>query len=483
MDAIRSVTKNALLLITSEIIGKIITFFYIVIAARYLGVDNFGSLSFTLAFTSFFTFLMDAGLGRLQTREIARDRSHADKITSNILFLKFFLGIANFVVMAIIINLMGYPQQIVLLVYIIGLSVVLSNFGVAFEAVFQGFETMGYIGISHIISSTILLLGAILITNNGGGLTEFALLYLLSIIVVVIFEFVVSIKKFVSLDKAVDIKFCKHLLHEAFPFTLSGMFSMVYLKFDSILLSVFKGQKAVGLYSAPSSLSDSLNLFYSSFMTALFPVTSRLYKYSKDKLMFSFEKSLKYLLVISIPIAIGTSVISDKIIGLIYGAEYTPSVMVLQILIWSAVLVFINLIISNLLNSIDKQVSVAKQNAMAAMLNFTLNLILIPSYSYIGASIASFITQLFSLLYLYSSVSKTEFKLPKKAFLVILSKVAFASFVMVVFTFYLRLMNIFLLVPLSTILYFFTFYLVGGIDKYDFEIAKKLVSGLALKES
>jgi O-antigen/teichoic acid export membrane protein len=354
---------------------------------------------------------------------------------------------------------------------------VLTNFEASFEAVFQGFEKMEYLAVAHIVNSVTLLAGAIFIVNRGGGVTEFAFVYLISSIIVVAFEFLVIIKKFILHDKKIDLGLCKSLLKDSFPFALSSMFLVVYIRFDNIILSIFKGETAVGLYTASYKLVDSLDLIYYSFIIALFPVTSRLFKHSKEKLKFSFEKSIKYLIVISIPIAVGTTLLADKIIESIYGSQYAPSVTVLQILVWSAVLVFINAIISNLLDSTDKQVIVAKQNAMAAVINFATNLMLIPTYSYIGAGIATLATQIFSLFYLSLSISKTEFKLQKKVLSLLISKVVFASLVMGILITYLKFMNILIVIPISVLLYFVFFYLVGGIEKDDIEIAKKLSGG------
>lgn len=476
MSTIHRITKNTMLLVASNIIGKTITFFYTLIAVRYLSVYNYGALSLALAFAGIFAILDDLGLSRVQIREIARDKTNASSITTNILFLKLFLGAATFLLLIAIINLMNYPQQVVTLVYITGLSIFFTNFGASFESVFQGFEEMSYMGIAHILNTIILLAGAIFVVNTGGGVIEFALIYLASSITVVAFDFIVSIKKFIKLSRAVDLKFCKYVLKEALPFALSDMLLALYLGLSSIFLSIFQGETAVGLYNVPYNLVDSLNLVYISFMIALFPVTSRLFKSSKEKLMLSFEKSVKYLLIMSIPIAVGTTVLSDKIIQL-YDAKYASSSIVLQILVWFTSLAFINIAVSNLLSSIDKQATVAKQNAIAAAINIIASLLLIPPYSYIGASIAAVITQLFSLTYLYLAVSKTEFKLPKNTLSVILPKVAFASIIMGIFATYLRFMNVFLVIPLSAILYFSSFYLIGGIDSYDVELVKNLISG------
>ncbi len=478
MGAVQRITKNATLLILSDVIGKSITFFYIVIAARYLGVDDFGSLLFAIAFTGIFAVPSDLGLNKLQIREIARDKKCASKITSNVLTLKLFLGAITFLLLAIVINLMGYPPQVITTVYLLGISIVLNNLGVSLESVFQGFEKMEYMAIATVLNSIILLLGALFISYSGGGITGFAFVYLLSSVVIVAFEFLVIIKNFIALNIDLDLELSKGLLREAFPFALSQVLLVVYLRFDTVLLSILKGETAVGLYGAPSKLVDSLNLIYISITTALFPVTSRLFKYSKEKLTLLFERSMKYLLILSIPIAVGTTLLADKIIGLIYGPEYAPSVISLQILIWSAALIFINAIMSNLLNSIDKQVLMAKQTAIGALINLIANVLLIPSYSYVGASIATLLTQLFSLSYMYLSISKTEFRLPLRDFFSLLSKIVISAIIMAIFTVYLRFTHVLIIIPISTVVYSISFYLLGGIDKDDIEIAKQLTTGL-----
>lgn len=478
MGAVQRITKNATLLILSDVIGKFITFFYVVIAARYLGVDNFGSLLFATAFTGIFAVPADLGLNKLQVREIARDKKCASKITSNVLTFKLFLGVITFIILAIVINLMGYPPQVITAVYLIGISVVFNNFGISLESVFQGFEKMEYMAIAAVLNSIILLFGALFITHSGGGIIEFAFVYLLSSVVIVAFEFIVVIKKFIALNIDLDLELSKSLLSEAFPYAISQVLLVVYLRFDTVLLSILKGETAVGLYGAPSKLVDSLNLIYISITTALFPVTSRLFKYSKEKLMLLFEKSMKYLLILSIPIAVGTTILADKIIALVYGPEYAPSVIALQILIWSAALIFINAIMSNMLNSIDKQALMAKQTAISALINLMANIILIPSYSYVGASIATLLTQLFSLSYMYLSISKTEFKLPARDFFAMFSKIVVSAIIMAICAVYLRFTHVLIIIPISTAVYFLSFYLLGGINKDDIEIAKQLTTGL-----
>ena len=104
-------------------------------------------------------------------------------------------------------------------------------------------------------------------------------------------------------------------------------------------------------------------------------------KYSKEKLIKSYRLAIKYLLIIALPIAIGITLLSNKIILLIYGAEFADSATVLQILIWSLVFTFINSILLRLLIAIDKQKLHTLSTGICAIVNVILNFILIPALS------------------------------------------------------------------------------------------------------
>jgi len=59
----------------------------------YLGDVDFGKYSFAFAFTGLFIGLSDLGLSIVTTREVARDKSQAEKYLGNIAILKFILSI------------------------------------------------------------------------------------------------------------------------------------------------------------------------------------------------------------------------------------------------------------------------------------------------------------------------------------------------------------------------------------------------------
>ena len=179
------------------------------------------------------------------------------------------------------------------------------------------------------------------------------------------------------------------MIREAIPFGLSSAFARIYYYIDTIMISlvISNPNEAMGWYNAAYRMVLILAFIPVTFLGSIYPVMSNYYVTSDKYLGFMFERSFKYLMALAIPIGIGTTVLANELILLIvHGPDFAPSTIALQILIWSEVLIFINSAFGYLLNSINRQMIMAKQTMLAAALNIILNLVLIPKYSYVGAS-------------------------------------------------------------------------------------------------
>jgi O-antigen/teichoic acid export membrane protein len=222
MNTVQRIAKNSLVLLTSNIISKILGFFYVMYIARYLGVEGFGILSLALAFTGIFGVFTDLGLDTLTVREVARDKSLASKYLGNIAVMKIFLVIITFALIALTINLLGYPQQTIKIVYLVALSVVFGAFSSIFNSIFQAYEKMEYQSLGQILSSVLMLSGALFAISHGLDVIGFASIYFLVSAVILGYSFAVYTWKF-SLPKIeIDFNFWKSTIKEALPFGLTG---------------------------------------------------------------------------------------------------------------------------------------------------------------------------------------------------------------------------------------------------------------------
>jgi O-antigen/teichoic acid export membrane protein len=103
------------------------------------------------------------------------------------------------------------------------------------------------------------------------------------------------------------------LVRLAVPFALAAFFFSLYFNIDMIMLSYMKGDEVVGWYAVAYRFISVLLIFPGAFMGALWPIFSRLHIHAKDKFIFAHEKSVKYLLILALPIAFGTTVMNMKI--------------------------------------------------------------------------------------------------------------------------------------------------------------------------
>ena len=76
---IQRIAKNTIFLFIAQIVNYILTFFYTIYIARYLGAEGFGILSFAIAFAGIFSIFADLGLGTLTFREVSRYKSLENK--------------------------------------------------------------------------------------------------------------------------------------------------------------------------------------------------------------------------------------------------------------------------------------------------------------------------------------------------------------------------------------------------------------------
>jgi O-antigen/teichoic acid export membrane protein len=473
MNIIQKLAKNAGLLFISQIITYILAFFYVIYIARYLGAEGFGVLSFALAFTGIFAVFIDLGLSTLTVREVAKDKSLTKKYINNTLLIKIILSILTFLFIVLTLNLLKYPGSTLNIVYIISLSVIFGSFSQTVYSIFQAYEKMEYQSLGNTLNSILMLIGVILLIQQNVGVLEFALLYVMVSFVIMIYNFIVCIWKFVIPKLDLDLKFWKKLILNAIPLGLISIFIILFVKVDTIMLSKMAGDIAVGWYNAAVNLVQSLSFITGALMAAIFPVFSKFNESSKDSFNKLYEKSFQYLLIIILPIGIGTSLLADKFILLIYGVAYVNSIIALQILIWWYVLGSMSWLIGTVLNSTNRQKVFVMSSAFCLIFNIIANLFLIPILSYVGASIVTIATEAILFILLFHYFPKDIYKPQLKS---IALKPLIAGLIMAVFVYYFKDFNLFFNLALATIIYFITLSFIGGINKEDLVLFRNIIN-------
>ncbi|AKB38019.1 Membrane protein involved in the export of O-antigen, teichoic acid lipoteichoic acids [Methanosarcina siciliae C2J] len=380
---------------------RLLSLVTVIYLAKYLSVEDFGKYNFIFAYLGFFEIITDFGLGDITVREMSRNPNSMQNIIGNVHVIKILLSMIAVFFSILTISLMGYPGTTTLYIYIASVVLLFQSFSDTFKTIFVTKLDMQYEILSKIISK-IVFVGLILyIIALKGTMYQIILAYIFSEFLRTVLNYAFS-RKIVRAKFDINFSMWKSLLKESLPIALSSSFLVIYHRIDILMLSMMirgiEAETAVGLYSAAYKLSEPLGLISTSLVVSLYPLMSKSFNNSKNDFFKTYEIGLKYTVILMLPIAVGTTLIADKIILLIYDSSYEGSITALQILIWSLLLASINLLLISSLTSINKQRLNTLSMGVCVVANIVLNMILIPSYSYNGASIATVITELILLL-------------------------------------------------------------------------------------
>lgn len=476
MNTIQKIVKNVGVLFISQMLSYVFAFFTLIYTARYLGVEGFGILSSTLALTSIFSVFMDLGLSTLTIRDVARDESLINEYVGNIITIKIILSILTLSIIFLVINILKYNPQTIFVIYFIALYTVFTTFSLLFFAIFQANQKMEYQSLGTIISSILLLTGVLLAIYSKFDIIQFSTIYtivgaLTFIYAVLVFSLKLSLPKL-----KFDFSKWKYLIKESWPFAITGISINIYIWIDTIILAFIQGQSAVGLYNASYKLVLVLLFIPVVFNTAIFPIMSKFYISSKNNLNISFQKLFKMMIVIAIPIGVGTVIIANKVILLVYGIQFIDAMITLQILIWSMVLIFARSPFERFLESSNRQLTVTKIFIIGVIFNIIFNLIFIPKFSYIAAAIITVLTDALVLGLMIFTTKKLDISISNKNMINFLLKIVFASIIMGLTIKYLIFLNIFLLIVIGSILYITIILLLKIFDKDEILMLRKILN-------
>ena len=397
--ATRRVAKNTAYLALADVANKTMSFFFYMLAARHLGVEGFGVLSFALAFTTMLGVLTDLGLGAVTAREIARNPAVAQREANAALAIKLVASVLAIGLIGGLVNWIGYPATTIRVVYILSFSVFANAISSYFCSVFQGFERMELVALTRLAQTAVLVIGAVFLTRGGAEVARYAFLSVGAGLVSVLVARALAaglIRPGLSFAPSEWWR----LLRPSAPIGLAVMFTMFYYWNGTTLLSWLRGDEAVGNYSAALRLVMGLAFAGFAFSGAVYPLLSRLFASDPARSARALELALRYMLMLTLPVAAFGAVFARPLILLLYGGGYQGAVLLLRILGWWGVCASLNSLLSNFFISANRPSTVTIQTGLALGVNLVLNLILIPAVGAVGAAVSIVVAEAASLLFL-----------------------------------------------------------------------------------
>lgn len=164
---------------------------------------------------------------------------------------------------------------------------------------------------------------------------------------------------------------------------------------DTTMVGFFSNNTQVGYYTAANKINRMILGIITAVIGVLLP---RLSYYTQNNKQNKFNelanKSFKYITILSLPCFAGLILLSEPIVILFSGKEYTNAIIIMKVLSPLIFIVSLGVFInSNILPSLKKEKYGLLAVTIGAFLNFTLNIIFIKKFQALGAGISTLITE------------------------------------------------------------------------------------------
>ena len=371
-----------------------VSFFIGIYIARYLGPSNYGLLSYVTSFVGLFGFLASFGIDSIVSREIINNHDKKDEIIGTGFYIKI-VGSLIAIVSVLIVSFFTTKDLFTLgLIWLFSLNFIPQSFNIL-ETYFQSQVLSKKVVTAQVaanIISTILKISVILLNKGIFWLTLIYIIETSIYALILLFSF----RKFGNHIRKwrFNIGVAKSLLKDSWPLMLSAVAISIYMKIDQVMIKNMLGNEQAGIYAVAAKLSEVWYFIPGIICTSLFPSIINTMNASKELFENRMQKLYSLMFWISFFIASFTTIFSYLIIKILFGAAYMGAVTTLQIYVWAGVAVFLGgavgqyLIVSNL-------TKISFYNtALGALVNVTLNIILIPKIGIAGAAIATLISYL-----------------------------------------------------------------------------------------
>lgn len=362
-----------------------------VMISRALGPEGRGSYSIAVTIGAIAVQLCNLGLHASNTYHLTKERFLLPVLLSNSLVVGFgFGGMVAFAswlvfslkpdwapVSGVLLNLalVGIPLSLVYLLIqnlLIGIQEISIYNQIELVTKLGGMVLIGFVLLIHYVS--VQLLFSISIVTTG----------------VAIIYSVVKLKPYINQTLIPSWKFFKKGLLYGFKAYLAALFSFLVLRIDLFLITYVLGKEQAGYYSVAVNLTDIIYLLPVVISTILFPKLSAIVD-NTEKWLYT-KKVAWAIVAIMVCITSFSGIFSGFFVRLLFGDAFLPATDAFNWLLPSIVLLSANTVFMNYFASIGMPWITVYSPGIAMLMNILINLILIPTFGIVGASMSSIIT-------------------------------------------------------------------------------------------
>lgn len=391
---------NTLYQLGAKLVSTISTLVLSILITRVLGARTWGEYSVVISYMTFFYVFTEFGLNGIAAREFSKKKVVTYKDFFAFFASRFLITLVVIGAGIIALNYFNYPQHLKNAIYISQIGILFFSLGSSFNAIFQAKHSYKYLFFITLVGVVVSLTAVVaVITANPSNIAWLFVPMILGDVVKFLAAAFYSTKLLSSFTIEISKKLMKFYFITALPLGIALIFNTLMTQIDRLMLSVMVPALELGFYSLSYKLFDIALVIPTFFMNAAFPILVKRYA-EKKNYSLGFTQSYFFLFIASVAITVFSIGLGWVFIPLVWGQEMVPSIITFNILMSGSILFYTSSPISWCFVIENKMKYLIYIYLSGFLLNFSLNIIAIRMYGYIGAAITTIITELVVLILL-----------------------------------------------------------------------------------
>ena len=380
----------------SSIVFPLITFPYI---SRVLMATGNGKVATASAVITYFNMFASLGIPTYGIRACAKVRDNKEKLSKTVQELLIINSVTMLLTLLVFIGTVILVPEFAAekeLYVINGIGMVLNMFAITW--LYNALEQYAYITAVNMIVKVVSLVLMFLLVKKPEDYILYGAITVFASSASYVFNFVYA-TKFITLKKSGPYDFRVHMKPILRFFAMSAATS-VYTNLDVVMLRFMQGNTEVGYYNAAIKVKTILVTLITSLGTVLLPRLSYYVKKEKiDDFYRMIGKAVNFVVIAGLPMTIYFMLFAGESIQFLAGKGYEGAVLPMIILMPTVLLIGLSNITGiQILTPQNLEQQVLNSIICGAVVDFLLNLVLIPRMASSGAALATTIAELVVLI-------------------------------------------------------------------------------------
>jgi O-antigen/teichoic acid export membrane protein len=397
-----SVATNAGWLTVAQAVRRLLRLGVLFLGARLLGIERFGEYALLLTVVELVALVTGFGYGDFLTREIARQPEIAWRLQKRVTQIRLAYLVPCVGGAFLLLKILRFPGPLVLNAVLLSLSLIPRVISESAQGVMKGLQKFRPLLWIELVQGSTLLAVALLLLLKGFGVKGMIAAEILGAVAGALTS-ILAVVQFLKFTGSILPGFSK-VARSMIAFNIYPVIATVYDRVDVVMLSKLVGNIATGIYSVPYRVFASLSIIPYGVMGALLPVFSS--SEVNQETRQNCSRAMKFLYLAALLVVLITLAFARPVVLAVLGQSYYGSIITIKVLAWASIPMFLNYALNTLLLASHKEKIFIWTASICTVFNISANLLLIPRFSYVGAAVATLLTELLLLGQNYFLITK-----------------------------------------------------------------------------